>query len=161
MDAMKRWARNRVLLGALVVLLVAAGLMVGTSLRASNVSGATGAAESLPILAGSGVRFRIVGETPAQPNPNAFVEFDHAVATKVAITNVVLQNPQGDAGTMRVQIGHEILLEENLANLRDQHYPIPLQVKAGEAVVVAVSCQVPGPPQPPNGKCRPSASFFG
>jgi hypothetical protein len=163
MDGWRRWSRNRVVLGALAVLLVAGGLVLATSLRAGNVPGASGAPAAVPILGSSGVRFRIVGTAAAQPNPESFTETSFVVPNNraVAITDVVLQNPRGDIGTMRIQIGDEILLEENLANLRDQHYPIPLQVRAGQPVVVAVSCQAPGPPEPATGNCRPSASFFG
>jgi hypothetical protein len=161
MDALRRLGRSPLVLGIVVVLLVAGGLVLGSSLRAADGPGASEAAAPLPILSGAGVRFRIVGDAAAQPNPNSFVEFSHVVSTKATTTNVVLQNPHGDAGTMRIQVGDQILLEENLADLRDQQYPIPLQVKAGDAVIVALSCQLPGPPEPPTGKCRPSASFFG
>ena len=58
---------SRVWVGALVALLVAGGLVLGSSLRAVTTAGASGASASLPIL-DSGVRFRIVGEAAANPN---------------------------------------------------------------------------------------------
>jgi hypothetical protein len=156
--------RNRILLGALVVLLVAGGLVLWPAVRAMTTAGASGqqSQQSLPIL-DTGVRFRIVGQAVATPDPNVFTSSSFVVPNNraVKITNVVLQNPHADTGTMRILIGNEVILEESLANLRDQHYPIPLHVKAGQPVVVAVNCALPGPPEPANGKCAPSASFFG
>ena len=148
---------SRIWVGAVVALLVAGGLVLGSSLRAG-----TAAPGSLPLL-DSGVRFRIVGEAVVNPNPAEFTRTSFVVPNHraVTLTDVVLQNPHGDAGTMRIEIGDEVILEENLSTLRDQQFPIPLRVKADEPVVVAVSCQLPGPPQPPAGRCAPSASFFG
>lgn len=157
----KVWGRNRVMVGALVVLLVASGLVLGP-LRAVTTAGASGAPGSLPIL-DTGVRFRLVANAAATPDPAAFTRYSYVVPNNRAanITDVVLQNPHGDAGTMRILLGDQVLLEENLSDLRDQHYDIPLHVKAGQPVVLEVSCQLPGPPEPVTGKCRPAAAFFG
>ena len=88
----------------------------------------------------------------------SFVVPNHRPAT---ISDVVLQNPHADIGMLRIQLGDQIILEENLSGLRDQQYAIPLRLKADEPVVVAVHCTVPGPPEPPAGHCAPSVSFFG
>jgi hypothetical protein len=154
------WRRNGV--GALVVLLVAGGLVLGSSLGAVTTPGAAGAPGSLPIL-DSGVRFRIVGGAVVNPNTAEFTRTSFVVPNHRAVTisDVVLQNPHADIGMMRVQIGDEVILEDNLSGLRDQLFHIPLHVKADQPVVVAVSCTVPGPPEPLTGRCAPAVGFFG
>jgi hypothetical protein len=146
------WTRDRVVVGALVVMMVAGGLTT-----------ASAAGSSLPILSSGGVRFRIVGDVAANANPDAFTPVSFVVPNHRAVnlTDVVVQNPHADLGGLRVLVGDEIILEETLGGLRDQQYAIPLHVNADQPVVVAVSCQVPGPPQPAAGRCKPSVSFFG
>ena len=59
-----------------------------------------------------------------------------------AITDVILQNPGGDAGTIRVSIDGEVVLESALDNFRDLdfHLVAPFVVEAGQVVTVEVDC---------------------
>lgn len=148
-------SRNRITAVALVALLVVAGAALWLVPRSAD------AAAVLP--PDTGVRFRIATSTPAQADPTEFTDFVYVVPNRrgVQLTDLVLQNPNTDGGTMRIQIDDQVILEENLANLQNRHYPIPLRLQEGDRVVVAVSCQIPGPPNPADGECSPAVSFFG
>lgn len=79
------------------------------------------------------------------------------------ISDIVLQNPRGDTGTVRVvrdvEGARTVLLDLGLANFRDHdlHYVEPLRFKKGEKIVVLVSCQNPAE----KGNCKPSVTFSG
>lgn len=75
------------------------------------------------------------------------------------ITDIVLQNPRGDAGILRILFGQTVVLEEGLNNFRDldYHYVVPLHVNPDQAVTVAVNCVTPGT----GTTCTPSVSFSG
>jgi hypothetical protein len=75
------------------------------------------------------------------------------------ITDIVLQNPRGDAGILRILFGQTVVLEEGLNNFRDldYHYVVPLHVTADQPVTVAVNCVTPGT----GTTCTPSVSFSG
>jgi hypothetical protein len=98
-------------------------------------------------------------------NPDVFTDFAFTPPADktLLITDIVLQNPRGDAGTVRVVRDangtRSVLLEVGLANFRDldRHYVEPLRFKPGERVVVQVSCQNPDG----RGNCRPAVSFAG
>ncbi|MGH4021389.1 MAG: hypothetical protein ACRDT0_19600 [Pseudonocardiaceae bacterium] len=90
----------------------------------------------------------------------------------VMVTDLVLQNPFGDSGILRIlrQVSREgeepertVLLEVGLNNFRDldYHFVQPLRFQPGEQIVLSVNCQ--NPPAPPGGdnSCRPAASFSG
>jgi hypothetical protein len=76
------------------------------------------------------------------------------------IGDLVLQNPRGDTGFLRIRLGDDIVLETGLANFRDldYHYVNPLHVAGGVPVVVEVNCGAPGAGAP---RCTPSVSFSG
>ncbi len=82
---------------------------------------------------------------------------DHQAAD---ISDLVLQNPRGDTGYLRLMVGNNVILEEGLANFRDldYHYVVPLHADPDEPVVVAVSCQTPGAGA---AQCTPSVSLSG
>lgn len=77
---------------------------------------------------------------------------------RFTLTDVVLQNPQGDVGLLRVKRGDEILLESALENFRDLdfHFIAPYAF-VGKPVVVEVVCKNAADAQP----CRAAASFAG
>ncbi|HEY2764153.1 MAG TPA: hypothetical protein VGJ13_09115 [Pseudonocardiaceae bacterium] len=126
------------------------------------------------------IDFRIaVRNAPQANDPNVFTLFPHdfpADAT-VTISDLVLQNPFGDSGILRLLrvAGNQpaekgdVLLEEGLNNFRDldYHFLQPWRFKPGEKLVLAINCQNPPVPnQPPNqppalSPCNPSASFLG
>lgn len=115
--------------------------------------------------------------TTADPNDFAFFTFvlpeDRADRT-ILVSDLLLQNPFGDSGILRIlrvvgeedEVDGDVLLEVGLNNYRDldYHFLQPWQFKPGEKVVLAINCQnpsVPEDPDPLNNPCNPSASFSG
>jgi hypothetical protein len=76
------------------------------------------------------------------------------------ISDLVLQNPRGDTGILRVMIGNNVVLETGLANFRDldYHYLQALTAPPGQSVGVAVNCTAPAAGFD---RCTPSVSFSG
>jgi hypothetical protein len=64
------------------------------------------------------------------------------------LTDMVVQNPQGDAGTLVVSTGDGQLLNLALENFRDSdyHFVTPVQVRSGGRVTITVSCREVGKP---------------
>jgi hypothetical protein len=64
-----------------------------------------------------------------------------------AITDIVLENPQGDVGRMDIIINGNTVLTLSLANFRDldYHFVSPINTTATNSVQVKVTCQTPGP----------------
>ncbi|MGM1061253.1 hypothetical protein [Saccharothrix sp. Mg75] len=116
-------------------------------------------------LPGEPTDFRVAADAAVVANPALFADFTFTPPEDKAllVSDIVLQNPRGDTGTVRVlrEAGGErsVLLEVGLANFRDldRHYVEPLSFKKGEKVVVQVSCQNPAG----KGNCTPSVSFSG
>jgi P pilus assembly chaperone PapD len=71
------------------------------------------------------------------------------------LTDIVLQNPAGNTGTLRIQRGDTALLVVELANFRDldYHFVAPIVFTAGQKLVLAAECTSPG--------CTPGAYFAG
>ncbi|GGJ80305.1 hypothetical protein GCM10010123_07830 [Pilimelia anulata] len=65
----------------------------------------------------------------------------------VTVTDLVLQNPQGDLGRLDVLAAGQPLLTLSLANFRDldYHWVSPIDVAAGQTIQLRVVCQRPGP----------------
>jgi hypothetical protein len=78
-----------------------------------------------------------------------------------ALTDLILQNPSGDIGRIRVLIAGTPILESALENFRDLdfHFVAPYVVNAGESISIEVDCAadqiVPGDP------CSDAVSFAG
>jgi hypothetical protein len=130
--------------------------------------GATEGPGGVNISSGTAVDFRVVTDADAQPDPAQFDSFkvpaDTIPADKtLVITDIILQNPRGDNGTLVIKRGDEVLLETGLANYRDldYHFLEPWTFSPDAPLTVEVSCQLPGAPEPATGKCRPSVSFSG
>ncbi|ONI89128.1 hypothetical protein ALI22I_16580 [Saccharothrix sp. ALI-22-I] len=115
--------------------------------------------------AGEPTDFRVAADAAIVTNQDLFTDFTFTPPPDKAllITDIVLQNPRGDTGTVRVLRDvdgtRSVLLEFGLANFRDldRHYVEPLRFKKGEKIVVQVSCQNPTE----KGNCKPSVSFSG
>ncbi len=82
-------------------------------------------------------------------------------ATTFALTDLILQNPGGDVGRIRILIAGTPILESALENFRDLdfHFVAPYVVNEGEQVTIEVTCApdqiVPGDP------CVDAVSFAG
>jgi hypothetical protein len=105
------------------------------------------------INGGQAVGFSIQTVTAPTPNnPNKFTIFKPSQkigANQVlVVTYMILQNPDGDTGTMEIRRGAtETLLTEGLANFRDLDHPFqvePLLFTSATPLEVAVNCQKPG-----------------
>jgi hypothetical protein len=64
-----------------------------------------------------------------------------------AITDIVLENPQGDSGRLDILVNGNQVLTLSLANFRDldYHFVSPITAAAARDIVVRVTCQTPGP----------------
>jgi hypothetical protein len=115
------------------------------------------------------IAFRLAAEAPVTTDPEDLVFTTRASDLPddriFAVSDLVLQNPLGDSGILRILRqevdGNEtILLEVGLDNFRDldYHFVQPLRFAAGEEIALAVDCQ-----NPPGGRdpCTPAASFSG
>lgn len=130
--------------------------------------GATTGPNGVDIAGGTAVDFRITADPDAQPDPAVFEAFEVPEGVLPAdktlvITDIIMQNPRGDTGTLVIKRGDQVLLETGLANFRDldYHFLEPWTFGPDSPLTIEVSCQVPGAPEPPTGKCRPSVSFSG
>jgi hypothetical protein len=66
----------------------------------------------------------------------------------LAVTDLVLQNPQGDSGRLDVLVDGVAVHTEALQNFRsmDYHLVTPIQLSAGENLAVRTTCTTPGDP---------------
>lgn len=71
------------------------------------------------------------------------------------LTDIVLQNPGGNTGSLRIQRGDTPLLVVELANFRDldYHFVAPIVFTGGQKLVLAADCTSPS--------CSPGAYFAG
>jgi hypothetical protein len=103
--------------------------------------------------------FRLaVTALPGASGANAWQASDEN--TRFALTDVVLQNPSGDIGRVRVLIDGSTILESALENFRDLdfHFIAPYVVGAESTVSVEVDCAID---QLDGGPCDPAVSFAG
>ncbi|MBB5804729.1 type II secretory pathway pseudopilin PulG [Saccharothrix ecbatanensis] len=118
-----------------------------------------------PVAPGEPTDFRVAADAAIVANPDVFTDFVFTPPADktLLISDIVLQNPRGDTGTVRVvrdvEGARTVLLDLGLANFRDHdlHYVEPLRFKKGEKIVVLVSCQNPAE----KGNCKPSVTFSG
>ena len=146
--------------------------MKAVGLTPPNEGGAPGPANGAPNGApganattnGTPTDFRVAADANIDSNVNRFAEFPYNApdASKtLVVTDLVLQNPRGDTGTLRLLRDSggtkSVLLEVGLANFRDldHHWLQPWRFAPGEKIVLAVSCQNA------TGHCTPSVSFSG
>jgi hypothetical protein len=89
-------------------------------------------------LSGRPTSFRLQTECPptctaahAVPKPERF-----------ALTDIVLNNPNADTGTLTLSRGETVLFDEGLANFRgiDFHFVAPIVVPGGTKLVLEVKC---------------------
>ncbi|GEM_PF-431142 len=76
----------------------------------------------------------------------------------LTVSDVVLENPAGDTGTMKIQAGKTPLFEFGLADFRnlDYHFVQPLTFTAANPLEIVVVCTNTG-----TTKCTPALSFSG
>jgi hypothetical protein len=106
---------------------------------------------------GEATDFRVTTDVPPEGD---FVDQESPeipADTTVWVTDVVLQNPAGDSGTLRIRRGDDVLLVFGLDNFRDldYHFIQPAMFDADAPVVVAVDCRNEAD------NCTPSVYFSG
>ena len=87
--------------------------------------------------------------------------FDVGDQQALSITDLVVQNPNGDRGRLAVRRGDDVILIEALENLRDLdfHFVAPIVLREQD-LVVEVNCDQEGKPQQQQ-TCEESVSFVG
>ncbi|GGQ82585.1 COG1470 family protein [Couchioplanes azureus] len=80
--------------------------------------------------------------------PGTTVVDPHVVPERntLVITDLVLQNPQGDTGRVEVLVGDDAILTMALANFRDidYHFVSPIEVPAGRRLSLRTTCRTAG-----------------
>nr|WP_042177844.1 hypothetical protein [Kibdelosporangium sp. MJ126-NF4] len=104
------------------------------------------------------LHFRIT--TSTDPGKEASFPFVGPAGSALDLGDIIMQNPMGDGGLLRIAIGGNVVLETELSTFhdRDVHYAYPLRVDAGLPVVVTVRCRTPGAGA---AGCTPAVSFSG
>lgn len=76
------------------------------------------------------------------------------------LTDIVLQNPQGDSGRLEVRRDGDVLLTLALQNFRDidYHFVAPILFGEGSSLQLSLVCDAVTAPAT---SCRPSGSFVG
>jgi hypothetical protein len=94
--------------------------------------------------------------TGGSPNPSYTVP----AGKTFSLTDIVLGNPEGDAGLVRIRRAGQPLLTIRLDNFRDNdfHFVAPIVFTAGQTLQMAVQCQNPNPP---GNACTPGGLFTG
>jgi hypothetical protein len=130
--------------------------------------GATTDDKGVDISDGTAVDFRITTDADAQADPAEFESFtvpNGAIPPDktLVLTDIILQNPRGDSGTLAIKRGDDVLYATGLQNFRDMdfHFLEPWTFSPDQPLTVEVSCQLPGAPEPATGKCTPAVSFSG
>lgn len=79
----------------------------------------------------------------------------------LTLTDLVLQNPQGDSGLLTIGRDGDTLLQVRLENFRDldYHFVAPVLFAAGKALTLTVQCQNAAQSTP--GPCSPAAYYAG
>jgi hypothetical protein len=113
----------------------------------------------------SAIDFRIAASAAPAGGGAGFAEFkvDPALPADktLVVSDLVLQNPRGDSGILRIVrltgSTRTTLLEVGLNNFRDldYHFVQPWRFAPGEQVLLTVNCQNP------TDRCQPAASFSG
>jgi hypothetical protein len=130
-----------------------------------GIGGGTGPSGT-KLDAGTATSFTMSSD--AAPTKNNFTKFSITQAPPIpankvlVVTAMVMQNPNGDTGTMQIQRGSaETLLTEGLANFRDldQHFDNePIVFTKDKPLRIAVNCQAASAVST---HCHPSILFTG
>jgi len=93
----------------------------------------------------SPARIRLQTTVAAGTNPGT-ATFTVPAKTTLTITDLFLENPQGDAGRVDVLVDGNAILTLSLANFRDidYHFVSPIEVAAGKTFSIRTTCQTPG-----------------
>ena len=64
----------------------------------------------------------------------------------LSVTDLILQNPEGDSGTLTIAVNGKTALVSRLDNFRDldYHFIAPLTLSPGDSMTITVQCQNKG-----------------
>jgi len=87
--------------------------------------------------------------------------FTNPFSSTFAVTDIVLQNPNGDSGLVQIARDGNVIMQSALENFRDLdlHFVAPFMFNPGSSLTMTVTCAQPGPSGP--GNCAISGSFGG
>lgn len=122
---------------------------------APSDSGAPSA--SLPVDSGEVLNLRVAPTADPGATKEEVVE---TATTSIEISDIVVQNPNEDTGTLTIGIGDEVLFTFNLAAVygyEQVELRTPVVVPSGEALVVRLECSAPGSSQ----RCAPAVFLSG
>jgi hypothetical protein len=107
---------------------------------------------------GTPLDFRIVVSAAPGSGP---ISAEQAIdpGSEISLTDVVLQNPNGDTGSLVVLRNDEVLWETALENFRDldYHFVAPYGFAPGDRVILQMTCLTAGD----GPACEAAASFTG
>lgn len=136
----------------------------GGGATATTTTTPSGGTPSTTVAAGSasGSAFGDPFDTRLEVQSGAGPSASYAVPAgqTFALTDIVLQNPQGDTGRLTLSRNATVLLDLSLETFRlhDLHTISPYIVKAGENVTLTITCTLPGPGA---SQCVDAASLSG
>jgi hypothetical protein len=134
----------------------AAGSAGSAATKASKSASAASSASGTAAAAGTPVSTLMSSDVA----PGKTVIYPYKLTGKETLTvsDVLLENPAGNTGTMNIQSGTSPLFEFALADFRDldYHFVQPLVFTASHPLEIVVSCTGTG-----SAKCTPALSFSG
>jgi hypothetical protein len=79
----------------------------------------------------------------------------------LSVTDLLLQNPRGDTGTLAIRRGDQVILQDSLKDVTSKSYQFsaPIQFHQDQDLVVEVTCDNPG--RQGTQTCREAVSFSG
>jgi hypothetical protein len=125
----------------------------------TTIPGGGGAAGGGGVSAfGDPLDFRLA--TTAPPGGSNSQSFQVPSDLRFALTDIVLQNPNGDTGRLRILRDSDVLLETALENFRDldYHFVSPFLFGSGQNVTLQLTCLTAGGG---GAECGAAASFSG
>ncbi|HSS08853.1 MAG TPA: hypothetical protein VLL25_03155 [Acidimicrobiales bacterium] len=135
------------------------GSGAGTSSGGTGTSGGGTGTSGGGALSGTPTDFRVA---PGNAPPAGTDTASHAIPAGQAfsLTDLVLENPNGDTGTITIMRGAETLFSSALQNFRDLdfHFVAPYVFTGPNSFTVVVTCTTPGSGAP---RCTPAVSAAG
>ena len=109
-----------------------------TTQKKATSGGASSAANAL----GSPVEGRLAVQCP----PTCSSSVKAASKQTLSVTDLILQNPEGDSGTLTIAVNGKTALVSRLDNFRDldYHFIAPLTLSPGDSMTITVQCQNKG-----------------
>jgi hypothetical protein len=170
---------GRGVLRAAMALLALAGVLAGVwfgLLRPVVRSAAKAAVKDhpTPVTAGQGpvapanatlFSTRLTAADAAGGGP-ASTSYTIPAGKTMRLTDLVLENPQGDSGVVSIVVGGRTLLAPALENFREQdfHWASAILVPEKQSITLTVTCRTPGTPpgvSPAPSKCAAAALVSG